>query len=101
MTLAVIVLGGVVVALLVDRWQQRRHPDPNLLELIAQNDRLCQRLQAPQAAILEHDEQVRQTRTEEFAPPAVEPDDDEAYWASRDRLAELLMERETETSVGS
>jgi hypothetical protein len=95
-TIAVVVLAGVVVLLAAERWQQQRRADANLLELIGLTDRLCQRLQAPQAAVLEHDEQVRALRGDEYAPPAVPPDDDEAYWASREKLAELLMAQETD-----
>jgi hypothetical protein len=62
----------------------------------AQVDRLCQRLQAPAAAVLEHDEAARARRTEEYAPPAVEPDDDEAFWMSRDKLAEYAMKAEVD-----
>lgn len=57
-------------------------------------DRLCQRLQAPGAAILEHDEAVRGGRGAEYAPPALDPEDDEAFWLSRERLAEAMMEAE-------
>lgn len=57
-------------------------------------DRLCQRLQAPGAAILEHDEAVRGWRGAEYAPPALDPEDDEAFWMSRERLAEAMMETE-------
>ena len=71
-----------------------RRPDPDMQALIALVDRLCQRVQAPQAAILEHDEKERALRDDEYAPPAVSPDDDEGYWASRDKLAELMMEKE-------
>jgi hypothetical protein len=60
----------------------------------AQIDRLCQRIQAPHAAILEHDEKVRERRSDEFAPPAIEPDDDDAYWMSRDKLADMAMKAE-------
>jgi hypothetical protein len=94
LTIAVIALGVVAVLLLADRWQQRRHPDATAVELIAVIDRLCQRVQAPAAAILEHDEAVRSPRSEEYAPPAVAPEDDEGYWESRDKLAELMMAEE-------
>ena len=90
MTIALVTLGLVVVVLLAERWQDHRHQR----ELIALIDRLCQRVQAPHAAVLEHDEQVREPRSEEYAPPAVEPDDDEAFWTSRDRLADLMMAQE-------
>jgi len=94
-TLVVIALVVVVALLLADRWQQRRLVDPNQQALIDLCDRLCQRLQAPQAAVLEHDELVRSQRMEEYAPPAVPPDDDEAFWASREKLAEMMAEQET------
>jgi hypothetical protein len=71
-------------------WERRR----SSADYIALIDRLCQRLQAPAAAVLEHDEQVRARRGEEYAPPAVEPDDDEGYWLSRDKLADLAMKAE-------
>ena len=61
---------------------------------IAQVDRLCQRLQAPGAAVLEHDEAVRQRPPEDYAPPGLEPEDDDGYWASRDKLAEYAMNEE-------
>lgn len=95
MTLAVVVLSGMVVLLLAERWQQHRRVDATVVEMVALADRLCQRLQAPQAAVLEHDELVRAPRSDEYAPPAVAPDDDEGYWESREKLAELLMEQET------
>lgn len=63
-------------------------------EFIALVDRLCQRVQAPGAAVLEHDERVRAVRPPEYAPPALEPEDDEAYWMSREKLAEMAMEAE-------
>lgn len=94
MTIALVALVAVVALLCFDRWQQRRHPDPAVVELIGLCDRLCQRLQAPQAAVIEHDEKVRERLPAEYAPPAVPPDDDEAFWASRDKLAELAMQQE-------
>lgn len=84
-----VVAWAVVVFLL---WE--RHHAADTQALISLVDRMAQRIQAPNAAILEHDELVRELRTEEYAPPAVAPDDDEGYWASRDKLAELLMEQE-------
>lgn len=70
---------------------ERRKANADFIALV---DRLCQRLQAPSAAVLEHDEQVRERHPFEYAPPAIEPEDDEAYWMSRDRLAEAVMEAE-------
>lgn len=101
MTAAVVIVAlaqVLVVAFLTwERAQERRHPSPNLEALIALTDRLCQRLQAPHAAIIEHDENVR-GRTEEYAPPAVMPEDDDDFWASKDKLAEQLMEAEVNGS---
>jgi hypothetical protein len=86
--------GLLALAALVAFGIYERHQERRQQQLIALVDRLCQRVQAPQAAVLEHDERVRALRDEEYAPPAVPPDDDEAFWASRDKLAELMMEQE-------
>ena len=55
-------------------------------------ERLLQRIQAPEAAIVEH------TVAQPFAsPPAVTPDDDTDFWEARlgkDELAEILMAQE-------
>lgn len=93
-----IAVTALAAFLLYERRAERRRVDPQLQALIKLCDRLCQRLQAPHAAILEHDEQVREPRSDEYAPPAVPPDDDDAFWASRDKLAELLMEQEVNGS---
>lgn len=90
-----IAVTALAAFLLYERRAERRRVDPTTQALIALCDRLCQRLQAPHAAILEHDEQVRALRDDEYAPPAVPPDDDDAFWMSRDKLAELAMEQET------
>lgn len=94
MTAAVIALGVVVVLLLAERWQQHRRADASQQMLVELVDRLCQRLQAPAAAVLEHDERVRGLHAQEYAPPAVEPEDDNGYWASREQLAELMAKGE-------
>lgn len=60
---------------------------------------LCQRIQAPGAAVVAYDEAQREAPPEGYAPPGIEPDDDDAYWLSRDRLAEGAMDYETQ-SVG-
>jgi len=86
---AELVLIGVLVR---DRY--RAHPD--LEPLLNTIQSLCQRLQAPGTAVLEHDERVRVQPPEGYAPPAIEPDDDEAYWLSREALAEGAMKYETE-----
>jgi hypothetical protein len=87
--LAVIALGELaLIGLLVI---ERRKTNAAQIALV---DRLCQRLQAPGAAIIEHDEAVRGGRDAEYAPPALDPEDDEAFWLSRERLAEAMMESE-------
>lgn len=95
MIATLIILSVVVMLLLAERMQEHRHANPDVAKLIGLCDRLCQRLQAPHAAVLEHDEQVRQRRDEEYAPPAVTPEVDEEFWASREKLAELMMDQET------
>jgi hypothetical protein len=72
-------------------WERTRALTP-LLATIAE---LCQRLQAPGAAVLAHDEAARGRPPAEYAPPALEPDDDESYWMSREKLAEYAMNEET------
>lgn len=84
----------VLIAYLV---YDRRKASADFIALV---DRLCQRLQAPGAAVLEHDEAVRARHPEEYAPPAVEPDDDNAYWMTREKLAEYAMSEETDGSDG-
>jgi hypothetical protein len=97
MTALAIIAGtqALLVAFLV--WDRRR-ASPDVLALIALVDRLAQRIQSPQAAVLEHFEQHRALRGDEYAPSAIPPDDDDAYWASKDKLAEQLMAQETQTS---
>ena len=85
---------ALVGLLLVAFGLYARHAERRQAELVALIDRLCQRVQAPNAAVLEHDENVRALRDEEYAPPAVAPDDDDAYWLSRDKLAEMAMAQE-------
>jgi hypothetical protein len=63
-------------------------------DFIALVDRLCQRLQSPAAAVMEHDEAVRARHSAEYAPPAVEPEDDAGYWMSREKLADYAMSTE-------
>ena len=90
--LAVVCVAQVaLVALLLVRRRQR---DPDIRQLIALVDRLCQRVQAPQTAVLEHREREAPAPTAQYAPPAVEPDDDEGYWEAKERLAEQMMRAE-------
>ena len=86
---ALAIIAGLQVALVAYLVWDRRRRDDQLLQTI---DRLCRRIQAPQLAAVElHNEGARD---EEYAPPAVEPDDDEAFWMSRDKLAEFAMRQE-------
>lgn len=69
-------------------------PHPDLDSLIRLVDRLCQRLQAPDHAIVEH--QLNQPLPP--SPPAVTIDDDQAFWEAqnlpKEQLAEDLMAEE-------
>ena len=90
MTYALLVAVLLGALLVYERHQEQRR----MREMVALIDRLCQRIQAPAAAVLEHDEATRVMRDEEYAPPAVPPDDDDEFWASREKLAELAMQQE-------
>jgi adenine-specific DNA methylase len=96
---AIVAAELLVIALLMVAFLLGENRQSNA-DYIALIDRLCQRLQAPAAAVLEHDEMTRGRRGEEYAPPAVEPDDDEAFWQSRDKLAEYVMSRELDERNG-
>jgi hypothetical protein len=87
------VFAGLQQALVGYLVLERRQASRDFIALV---DRLCQRLQAPGAAVLEHDETVRTRRPPEYAPPALEPEDDEGYWMSREKLAELAMQAEVD-----
>lgn len=67
---------------------------PDLTAFIALVENLCQRLQAPKAAITQHQMESAPL----FAPPAVLPDDDEGYWQARgltkEELADQVMKQE-------
>jgi hypothetical protein len=89
-------LTGLCALLILDR---RRH-NPDIDALIALCDRLCQRLQAPATAILEHHQAVDRLPTAAEAPAAVQPDSDEDFWESRDALADRLMAEEREAANG-
>jgi hypothetical protein len=77
----------VLIAWLI--WQQQRAVHA-----------LCQRIQAPGAAVIAYDEATREKPPEDYAPPGIEPDDDDGYWLSREKLAEGAMDYETQ-SVGA
>lgn len=85
----IVVMQSAVIAFLV--WD-RRGADPGTEALIALCDRLCQRLQAPQAAVLEYHQS--QVPSAEEAPRAVHPDSDDDYWEARETLADRLMAEE-------
>jgi hypothetical protein len=91
------VIAIVELALIAYLVFERRKTGGDFIALV---DRLCQRIQAPGAAALEHDEAVRARRHPEYAPPALEPEDDEAYWMSREKLAEAMMEAERVERAG-
>jgi hypothetical protein len=76
---------------------ERRRTSADFIALV---DRLCQRLQSPTAAVMEHDEAVRARPGAEYAPPAIEPEDDEGYWMSREKLAEYAMNTELDERDG-
>jgi hypothetical protein len=69
---------AVIVLLLWDRRSERREHAHQVAEL-------CQRIQAPELAILAHQQE---DDTPLPQPPGF--DDDGAYWRSRDELAEAL-----------
>ena len=56
-------------------------------------DRMARRVQAPQLAAVEAQNEEHSPL---YAPPALLPDDDEAYWESREQLAERMMREEVE-----
>ena len=69
--------------------------------LLATIDTLCQRVQAPELAVVDH-----QARQETLAsPPAVGFDNDDEYWQAtemtKEQLAEQMMARELARTDGS
>lgn len=81
-------------ALVEEHSAERRVAHPDLSEMVALIDRVCQRLQAPEQAVIEH------AIGDHPSPPAVPPDDDIAYWEAqkamldKTELADLAMEAE-------
>lgn len=96
MTIAVVTLGVVaVIQLVVIGWMMWMRRDDGR-DIIALADGLAKRIQAPQLAAVE-------AANEEgplYAPPALIPDDDDAYWESREQLAERLMAEEVKEAGG-
>lgn len=73
----------------------RAETSPDLAALIALVENLCQRVQAPREAVVQHQMESGPV----FAPPAVLPDDDEGWFEARmpkEQLADLLTEQELE-----
>ena len=114
MTLGLLLLLGALLAALV--LQGRRHeqridtllrlgqreratPNPDTLALIALTENLCQRIQAPEQAVIDHS--IAAPVTPDMIPAAVNPDVDADYWdklgPSKERLAELLEQAEVQT----
>jgi hypothetical protein len=89
----------LLLALVLVGWRaERRQPNPDLVELVALVDRLCQRIQAPSQAVFEHTAAHPPPPTHEQAPSAVDPNDDEDFWESREELAERLMTEERDAT---
>jgi hypothetical protein len=92
---ALVILGLVCLAqlvLVVFVLTTRRDDGTQLGELIALADRMAQRLQAPQAAVAAAASEITDPST--YAPPALIPDDDDAFWESREGLAQRLAAEE-------
>ena len=86
---------GQLIALAQEHAQERQAAHPDLTELISLVDRLCQRVQAPEQAVLEH------TLSDlPESPTPVNPEDDQSYWDAqitaldKDQLADQAMEAE-------
>lgn len=89
--LALLALIGMTVAgflVLLDRKDRRMHKrlDAHREEVAG----LCQRIQAPQVAVAQH------AAIGVVDPPAVNPHDDEDYWAARDEALQRIAELERE-----
>lgn len=91
----------VAFLIFIDRERQRQNTliasiaasgSPDLCEMIAIVDRLCQRIQAPSVAVAEHN----QATVGEFAPPAVSMFSDDEHHESKEELAERLAAAEAQ-----
>lgn len=60
---------------------------PDLTELVALIDRLCQRVQAPEQAVVEH----AMAQPLPPMPQVIEMDDDDAHWEAKEQMAEREM----------
>jgi len=91
---ALAIVAGSLVGLVAFLLWERHRPDPDVAALIALIDRLCRRIQAPQLAAIEtQNELVGQN------PIAVNPEVDDEYWESREALAERLMHEEAHAAA--
>lgn len=64
----------------------REQASASLIGLISD---LCQRVQAPEQAVLEH---TAKTVPVEHTPPAVNPESDDSYWSAQGLTTEQLAE---------
>ncbi len=72
--------------------EQTNRPHPDIAELVALTDRLCQRIQAPEAAVIEHQMQMPLPPM----PQVIDMDDDQAHWESKEQMAEREMTEEAQ-----
>ena len=99
MTAAVITIGVIaVIELAVIAWLMWLRRDETK-DVIALADRLARRIQAPQVAAVELANDT-DTASATYAPQALMPDDDQAYWESREQLAERAMREEVNAGGG-
>ena len=94
--LAVVALAELAVIVLLIRLA---HADNGQLgQIIAMADGMAKRLQAPQLAAIET---ANEEHSPLYAPPALIPDDDDAYWENREQLADRLMKEEVQGTGGA
>ena len=67
-------------------------PHPDLTELVALVDRLCQRIQAPEQAVVEHAMQMPLPPM----PQVIEMDDDDRHFETKEQMAEREMDEEAQ-----
>jgi uncharacterized iron-regulated membrane protein len=76
-----------ITSLLDTVMADRAKPNPDTTALIALIERMAQRIQAPEQAVIDHALQTELPPT----PTAVMPDDDQGFWESREDLAARAM----------
>lgn len=85
--------------LLVLHQQERAQTTPDLAALITLVENLCQRVQAPEQAVIDHSTQTDVAP----GPAAVNPELDQSYWdahgPTKEELADAEFEREQVTVV--